>query len=233
MQVKTAEKPQRYKPVTTGPVVTKRARECRSLLEEAQTLLHKIVKAGQLRQLSPFKDEGGIIRVGGRVDQALASYDTRHPVMLPRKHQISYLITQCYHEIGHTGVATTVAKNKRKYWIIRSHDLAKLIRLRCVVCRKFDAKVEEQYMANLPFTTAPVLPHCVRLLRTVPAKNQPEQTCQVLWSNLYLFDHSGCSFGADRRLLDNGVLTDTKTLFLNHRLSCTINERQRIAVSRR
>ena len=119
-------------------------------IKEAQTSLHKIVKAGQLRQLSPFKDEDGIIRVGGRVDQALASYDTRHPVLLPRKHQISHLITRCYHEIGHTGVATTVAKIKRKYWIIRSHDLAKLIRLRCVVCRKLDAKVEEQYMANLP-----------------------------------------------------------------------------------
>ena len=119
-------------------------------IKEAQTSLHKIVKAGQLRQLSPFKDEDGIIRVGDRVDQALVSYDTRHPVLLPRKHHISHLITQCYHEIGHTGVATTVAKIKRKYLIIRGHDLAKLIRLRCVVCRKFDAKVEEQYMANLP-----------------------------------------------------------------------------------
>ena len=108
------------------------------------------VNSGQPRQLSPFTDDTGVIRVGDRVDQALISYDARHPVLLPRDHRISLLITQHSNQIGHSGVATKVAKIRKKYWIIRSHDLGKLVRMKCVTCKKMDAKLEEQYMANQP-----------------------------------------------------------------------------------
>jgi hypothetical protein len=134
-----------------GPLSTNELEKSEAYwIKEAQTSLHDRVKSGQLRQLSPFTDEDGIVRVGGRVDQALVSYDTKHPVLLPRNHWISHLITQHSHGIGHTGVATTVAKIRKKYWILRGHDLAKFIRVKCVICKRFDAKVEEQYMANLP-----------------------------------------------------------------------------------
>ena len=121
-------------------------------IKRAQACLHERAKSGQLLQLSPFTDENGIMRVCGRIDQALVSYDAKHPMLLPRNHWISQFITRHSHEIGHTGVATTVAKIRKKYWILRGHDLAKSTKFRCVVCRKFDAKVEEQYMANLPRT---------------------------------------------------------------------------------
>ena len=50
--------------------------------ESQKTLLKK----GELQQLSPFTDENGIIRVRGRVDEALVSYETKHPAILPRDH---------------------------------------------------------------------------------------------------------------------------------------------------
>ena len=62
--------------------------------------------------LSPFKDENGVIRVGGRVDKALVSYETRHPILLPNKHWISYLITRHIHQYGHCGIAATAAETK-------------------------------------------------------------------------------------------------------------------------
>ena len=40
------------------------------------------------------------MRAGGRVDEALASYDPKHPVLLPRSHWISYLITQPHTKLG-------------------------------------------------------------------------------------------------------------------------------------
>ena len=119
-------------------------------IKKAQRSLQDKLKSGQLQQLSPFVDEHGIIRVGGRIDQALVSYDNKHPVLLPRNHHASHLITQHMHEYGHTGVATTMAKVRRRYWIIRGHDLAKFIKRKCAICKKLNAKVEEQYMANLP-----------------------------------------------------------------------------------
>lgn len=84
------------------------------------------------------------------MDEAVVSYDAKHPVMLPRGHRISLLITRHIHNNGHTGVAATVAKVRKMYWILRGHDLAKSVKFQCVCCRRIQAKVETQFMADLP-----------------------------------------------------------------------------------
>ena len=84
--------------------------------------------------------------------EVVISYDAKHPVLLPRKHWISLLITRYFHRNGHLGVATAVAKIKKKYWIIRCHDLAKSVKFRCVDCRRKQAEVEKQFMSDLPVT---------------------------------------------------------------------------------
>ena len=81
-------------------------------IKAAQKGLHAKVKAKELKMLSPFTDETGIIKVGGRLDNALVSYETRHPVLLPYDHRITRLIIEEFHQKGHTGVATTVAKQE-------------------------------------------------------------------------------------------------------------------------
>ena len=101
--------------------------------------------------LTPFVDADGIIRVGGRVDNAAVSYDTKHPVLLPYSHRVSRLITEEAHRCGHSGIATTAAKTRRMYWIIRVHDIAKAVKFKCVVCRSMEPKSETQFMANLPY----------------------------------------------------------------------------------
>jgi hypothetical protein len=110
------------------------------------------LREGKMRNLSPFTDEEGVVRVGGRVERASVSFETKHPALLPRKHWISYLITCHVHRCGHTGVATTVAKIKRKYWILKAHTLAKTVKFRCVLCRKLEEKLESQVMPDLPIT---------------------------------------------------------------------------------
>ena len=57
------------------------------------------------------------------MDKAIVSYETKHPALLPHDHKISHLIMQEAHQCGHTGVATTAAKTRTKYWILRVHDL--------------------------------------------------------------------------------------------------------------
>ena len=51
--------------------------------------------------------------------KALVSYETRHPALLPIEHWISLLITRHLHQGGHTGVAATVAKTRRRFWILK------------------------------------------------------------------------------------------------------------------
>ena len=119
-------------------------------IKQAQNGFEARVKAKELKMLSPFKDKDGIFRVGGRIDNALVSYKTRHPALLPYRHRISKLITEEVHQKGHTGVETTVAKIRRMYWIVRVHDLAKTIKSNCVTCRRANPMTETQVMAHLP-----------------------------------------------------------------------------------
>lgn len=105
-------------------------------VKEAQKCLKDRLKRNEFRTLSPFVDEEGIIRVGGRVDNALVSYETKHPAFLPYHHRIPRLIAEEAHRMGHSGVATTAAKTRRRYWIIRVHDMVKTIKSNCVTCKE-------------------------------------------------------------------------------------------------
>ena len=115
----------------------------------------KLKKSDRLRKrefktFSPYTDSDGIVRVRGRLDKALTSYETRHPALLPREHWISLVITRHIQQCGHTGVAATVANTRRRFWIFKAYDLAKTVKFRCVFCREMQAKAESQVMAELP-----------------------------------------------------------------------------------
>ncbi|XP_033646408.1 uncharacterized protein LOC117305638 [Asterias rubens] len=118
-------------------------------LVEAQKSLHGRLEKGEFKSLSPFVKDG-MTYVGGRGHLGKLSYDRQHPVLLPRSHHISYLITKNVHERGHYGVATTATKVRSKYWVTGGTSLAKSVKFRCVMCRVFERKTEIQYMANLP-----------------------------------------------------------------------------------
>ena len=66
------------------------------------------------------------------LDKAIVTYDSKHPVLLPKNHHISYLITKDVHQITHTGIASTAAKTRRKFWIIEVQKLAKLSQKKCI-----------------------------------------------------------------------------------------------------
>ena len=136
---------------TQGSLSPVELQEAESLwIKEAQKSLHDRLSKGEFQSLSPFQDENGIIRVGGRVSKAVVSYDCQHPVLLPREHWISVLITRQAHQFGHNGVAATAAKTRRKYSILRVNDLAKSVKFRCVFCREMAHKLESQLMSDLP-----------------------------------------------------------------------------------
>ena len=119
-------------------------------IKTAQKELHERFKNKEFNMPSPFTDDKGIIRVGGRVDKAIVTYASKHPVLLPKNHHISYLITKDVHQITHTGIASTAAKTRRKFWIIGVQKLAKLIKKKCIYCKKSHPKIESQVMAELP-----------------------------------------------------------------------------------
>ncbi|KAK9744978.1 hypothetical protein QE152_g7270 [Popillia japonica] len=65
---------------------------------EAYTRL-EIKRSSKLRNLNPFVDPEGFIRVGGRIALSnLTSYDERHPLILPSKHRFTKLLTERVHK---------------------------------------------------------------------------------------------------------------------------------------
>lgn len=51
----------------------------------------------KLIKLSPFIDDHGLLRVGGRIVNSNFDYDKRHPIILPPKHHLSLLIMRHEH----------------------------------------------------------------------------------------------------------------------------------------
>ena len=94
------------------------------------------MKNGDFTSLNPFIDDREIIRVGGRIDKAIVSYEEKRPVLLPSDHRISLLITSHMPNHEHPGVATMTAKTRRKYWILKAIKLSKAVKFKCVTCRE-------------------------------------------------------------------------------------------------
>ena len=102
-----------------GPLLPEELQEAEHhWIKENQKGLSDRLKKGELKTFSPYKDSDGIVRVGGRVDKALVSYETRHPALLPREYWISLLIIRQVHQCGHIAVAARVAKTRRRFWIL-------------------------------------------------------------------------------------------------------------------
>ena len=45
-----------------------------------------------IHRLDPVLDDNGILRVGGRIQQADVPYDVKHPIILPKKSHVTHLV---------------------------------------------------------------------------------------------------------------------------------------------
>ena len=71
---------------------------------QATSELKNLKMAGHIRKLHPLLDEMGILRVGGRLENALIDYDAKHPIILPyRDHVTDLIISQHHQKTGHLG----------------------------------------------------------------------------------------------------------------------------------
>ena len=78
-------------------------------------------------------------------------FDTRFPVLLPTKHNVTELIVRHFQETGnHQGTNYTLAQRSSKYWIIVAREQIRECERSCVVCKRRKAKVTTQIMAPLP-----------------------------------------------------------------------------------
>lgn len=107
-------------------------------------------KSSSLCKLDPVLDQG-ILRVGGRLSKMVLSTELKNPAILPKTSHISTLNLQQIHLlVGHSGRAHMLSKLHERYWLPSANAMARKIIKRCIFCRRYQAKVEQQKMVDLP-----------------------------------------------------------------------------------
>ena len=95
-----------------------------------------IHKSSKLLSLSPVMDAEGIIRSNSRLEFAeCLPENTRFPVILPRKHQVTKLIVKRAHEnTNYSGTNQTLAELTRDYWIFSAREEIREWETTCAEC---------------------------------------------------------------------------------------------------
>ena len=100
--------------------------------------------------LTPFLDDEGVLRLGGRLSRAKLPYDVLHPPILPGKHPLARMIIRAFHEsMHHMGTEFVLAHVRQHFWITFGREAVKRIRNECVPCRRFRPKAALQIMADV------------------------------------------------------------------------------------
>ena len=94
-------------------------------------------KMAIVRQLRLFIDKNGILRSGGRINNAHIKETTKHPFLIPTKHRFTNMIVMDAHENQlHGGVNSTVTQLRQTYWIPRIRQCVRNILNKCVTCKR-------------------------------------------------------------------------------------------------
>nr|CAI5840392.1 unnamed protein product [Callosobruchus analis] len=123
--------------------LVKLAQMC-SFFEERRNLIKNtgLNPKSRILNLSPFLDEHGVIRVGGRLKNPNYRFEKVHPILLCSKNALASLIVKFEHQISyHAGPQALLAAVRERYWILSGRRLCKYIINKCVVCRKQKAQI--------------------------------------------------------------------------------------------
>lgn len=106
----------------------------------------------KLYKLSPFLDEEGILRVGGRLSRAVLHPHVKHPALLHKNsHKSSLLIKHFHEKIQHQGRGMMVNELQANgWWILESSSEVSSHIFKCVKSRKYWRPTEEQRMGDSP-----------------------------------------------------------------------------------
>lgn len=96
-------------------------------------------------------DTDGLMRVGGRLQNANVTYDERHPLIIPNHSILSKLLLKDAHEQTlHGGVQQMLHYVRARYWIIGGRKAAANMAKSCITCIPFRREEKAQLMGILP-----------------------------------------------------------------------------------
>ncbi|XP_055632944.1 uncharacterized protein LOC129773372 [Toxorhynchites rutilus septentrionalis] len=124
-----------------------------SFQEERNDLVVRtsVSKSSPLKWLKPYVDVFGLIRVGGRLDNADLSESTKHPIVLSGKHPLASMLAVHYHKtLLHAGPQLMLSTVRQKYWIFGGRNLIRRTYHQCITCFRSKPQLIRQTIADLP-----------------------------------------------------------------------------------
>ncbi|GFX97863.1 integrase catalytic domain-containing protein [Trichonephila clavipes] len=110
-----------------------------------------ICNKSKILNLSPFLDDKGIIRVGGRLKHSRLLYSSKYPILLPVKSKLTEIIVKYYHEkYFHLGPQHLLYQVRLKYWPIHGRNICRKVVHNCVICFKFNPKICFEKVGDVP-----------------------------------------------------------------------------------
>lgn len=111
----------------------------------------RLLTNSKLIALNPYIDQEDLLRVGGRLRNAMISEDMKHPMIIPHNSRLTQLlIDQAHRMTFHGGPRLTLSYLRQKYWIIGGIRATKKQIRKCVTCRKINPGKQHQLMGELP-----------------------------------------------------------------------------------
>lgn len=118
---------------------------------EALRKCKEVKTDSKLLNLNPFIDNLGVLRVGGRLNNANLNMEIKHPKIIPRDSRLAELLIDEAHRLTfHGGPRLTSANLRQQYWIPGGLNAVKKQLRKCVTCRKNNPTKQHQLMGDLP-----------------------------------------------------------------------------------
>ena len=100
--------------------------------------------------MDPFLEKG-LLRLGGRINFSLLSYEQQHPLILSYDSKFSKLLVNYFHyKSFHGGIRLTLSTIRQEFWIIKGRSLLKSCINKCVKCIRYRGTTMNRKMGVLP-----------------------------------------------------------------------------------
>ena len=137
----------------------------------------KLPSTSPLANLCPVLDKDGLLRVGGRLNEADISNGERHPLILPKSCHTSELIINLYHcKVQHQGrVFTHGLIRSSGYWIIGGKRMVNSIIDKCLKCKKLRGQHQTQFTSQSRQPCTPIQLRRTRCIRPMASLRSTHQ----------------------------------------------------------
>lgn len=110
-----------------------------------------ISRSSKLISLSPFINDNGVLRVGGRLLQSNLPYAIKHPMLLPLKHPLTkMLIAREHQRLLHAGAQATLASLRQRFWPLAGRTMVRQVIRSCIKCFRASSTARATIMGDLP-----------------------------------------------------------------------------------